>query len=84
LRSATRGKQDVRVVLDLKGAVKPKSFLLKPNRQYGHRLVVDLYEKGKSAAKRSIPVKALANAGERDVVIAVDAGHGGEDPGARG
>lgn len=85
LRSAARNKQDMRVVLDLNRAVKPKSFLLKPNRQYGHRLVIDLYDKKGSTAKRSSKsVKTLAESGHRDVVIAIDAGHGGDDPGARG
>ena len=42
VRSAMQNKQDLRVVLDLKTPLKPKSFLLKPNAQYGHRLVLDL------------------------------------------
>mgnify|MGYP000087677192 CR=1 FL=1 len=42
VRSAMQNKQDLRVVLDLKKPLKPKSFLLKPNAQYGHRLVLDL------------------------------------------
>ncbi len=85
MRSATREKRDLRVVLDLKSKVKPKSFVLKPNRQYGHRLVVDLFPsaaKGKKAAKKI--VKSVNDNGPRDIVIAIDAGHGGEDPGARG
>ncbi|MES9955987.1 MAG: N-acetylmuramoyl-L-alanine amidase [Sedimenticola sp.] len=85
LRSAAREKRDLRVVLDLKTRVKPKSFVLKPNRQYGHRLVVDLFPtqtKGKPAGKKV--VKSVNDKGPRDIVIAIDAGHGGEDPGARG
>jgi len=84
LRSAARENGDLRVVLDLKGRVKPKSFVLKPNRQYGHRLVVDLYPRKASASKATKPVKRVAAKGLRDVIIAIDAGHGGEDPGARG
>lgn len=84
MRTASRNKDDVRVVFDLTGAVKPKSFLLKPNREYGHRLVVDLYEVNKAKKKRSAPVKIHDSGGERDVIIAIDPGHGGEDPGARG
>jgi N-acetylmuramoyl-L-alanine amidase len=84
MRTALRNKEDVRVVFDLTGAVKPKSFLLKPNREYGHRLVVDLYEQNKVKKKRSAPVKTNKSRGKRDVIIAVDPGHGGEDPGARG
>jgi len=85
LRSARRGRDDLRVVLDLKQAVKPKSFVLKPNRQYGHRLVVDLYPvRVKNGKVEKRIVKSVTDNGLRDVVIAIDAGHGGEDPGARG
>ncbi len=86
IRSAERnGGQDLRVVLDLKQSVRPKSFLLKPNREYGHRLVVDLYPSVQAAGKAAQAVtKSIDQARSRDVVIAIDAGHGGEDPGARG
>ena len=87
MRSAVRNKKDTRVVFDLNSAVKPKSFALKPNREYGHRLVVDLYDDKRTTSRRTQPVKtakAAKEAGQRDVVIAVDPGHGGEDPGARG
>ncbi|RLW65697.1 MAG: N-acetylmuramoyl-L-alanine amidase [gamma proteobacterium symbiont of Stewartia floridana] len=87
MRTAKRNDHDVRVVFDLNSSVKPKSFSLRPNREYGHRLVVDLYD-GKNGIKhRNGPVKTAKKAntnGHRDVVIAVDPGHGGEDPGARG
>lgn len=84
MRSAIRNKKDMRVVFDLSSAVKPKSFSLKPNREYGHRLVIDLYDGKTTASGRSQPVKTAKALGQRDVVIAVDPGHGGEDPGARG
>jgi N-acetylmuramoyl-L-alanine amidase len=89
LRSGPRNGGDLRLVLDLKGAVKPKSFVLKPNRQYGHRLVVDLFDAG-GARKPVSPappkqVKTVREPAElRELVVAIDAGHGGEDPGARG
>ncbi|VAW78629.1 N-acetylmuramoyl-L-alanine amidase [hydrothermal vent metagenome] len=85
LRSGTRNKDDLRLVLDLTSPVKPKSFVLKPNDQYGHRLVIDLFSA--SQAKKSKPKTAKAiikPAVLRDLVVAIDAGHGGEDPGARG
>jgi N-acetylmuramoyl-L-alanine amidase len=88
LRSGPRNKRDLRLVLDLKGPVKPKSFILKPNQQYGHRLVIDLFDnKSAPATTPSAPkqVKAASEPSQlRDLVIAIDAGHGGEDPGARG
>src|SRR5690606_33578186 len=44
LRSAPRDGSDLRVVLDLSRQVTAKSFSLPPNQQYGHRLVIDLYD----------------------------------------
>ncbi|MGD2084484.1 MAG: N-acetylmuramoyl-L-alanine amidase [Chromatiales bacterium] len=82
IRSGVRAGSDLRLVLDLDRPVKPKSFLLRPNRKYGHRLVIDVYDRDQEASAQ--PVKTLEPAGERDVVVAVDAGHGGEDPGALG
>ena len=74
-----------RIVLDLDGPAHPKSFLLTPAGQYGYRLVVDL---GTPSDKPSRIVRTidddLAHGKPRPVVIAVDAGHGGDDPGARG
>lgn len=85
MRSANRDGGDLRVVLDLKSQVKAKSFVLRPNRKYGHRLVVDLYDTGGAkAAKAKKAVKTAPVNKAREVVVAIDAGHGGEDPGARG
>ena len=81
IRSGKNGKT-LRLVLDLKRAVRPKSFELKPNQKYGHRLVLDLYEK-ESLAKATKTAKPKAVAG-RDIIVAIDAGHGGDDPGAIG
>lgn len=84
LRYAKRGKNGLRVVLDLKNAVKPKSFVLKPHGAFGHRLVVDIFDAAKSkkvVVKRPV-YKTKKTA--RDLIIAIDAGHGGEDPGAIG
>lgn len=81
IRSGKNG-QTLRLVLDLKRAVRPKSFELKPNQKYGHRLVLDLYEKSSlKTVKKTAKPKAVAG---RDIVIAIDAGHGGDDPGAIG
>ena len=78
------GGSDLRVVLDMTQRVRPKSFLLKPNRKYGHRLVIDVYPIGGEAPGTTVRKKAADDAPgiPRDVVVAVDPGHGGEDPGA--
>ncbi|MBT8419816.1 MAG: N-acetylmuramoyl-L-alanine amidase [Gammaproteobacteria bacterium] len=91
IRYAAHKRGNLRVVLDLKRPVHPKSFLLRPNREYGHRLVIDLLRESdapkaelpssKSPARKppaKIPIKL------RKVIIAVDPGHGGEDTGAIG
>lgn len=70
----------LRIVLDLKQKVGPRSFVLKPNDLYGHRLVVDLYRQSKA----KVPITPPAPAGKTYSMIAIDAGHGGEDPGAIG
>ena len=76
-------RADLRVVLDLKDAMRPKTFLLKPNAGYGHRLVVDLYPV-EATRKPRVAKSAKDLRRARDVVVAVDAGHGGDDPGASG
>ena len=85
LRSATKKNNKLRLVLDLRYKVKPKSFLLKPNSKYGYRLVIDL-EKELAHSKSASPkfIKSVKSGKKRDLIVAIDAGHGGEDPGARG
>ncbi|WP_208598770.1 N-acetylmuramoyl-L-alanine amidase [Ectopseudomonas guguanensis] len=100
VRSAQRSAEELRVVIDLSAPVSPKSFTLAPNQQYGHRLVVDLFDQGSappaaqtpSVAASAPPVPVTPTQpppkltpvpnGKRDIVVAIDAGHGGEDPGA--
>lgn len=83
IRHAARQDGSLRVVLDLKQAMRPKTFVLKPNASYGHRLVVDLYPV--EATREPRVAKSTSDIQRaRDVVVAVDAGHGGEDPGASG
>ena len=87
IRSAQRNKSVLRIVVDLKNPVTPKSFALRPGSGYGHRLVVDLFNQNKRIAKKTqkkVITKTLARHRSRDIVIAIDAGHGGEDPGAHG
>ncbi|MCI0399690.1 MAG: N-acetylmuramoyl-L-alanine amidase [Gammaproteobacteria bacterium] len=82
VRSAPRENNHLRIVLDLKKQVQAKSFLLPPNERYGHRLVVDLYDVQRQKTPRPPPNRVPNQ--RRDVVIAIDPGHGGEDSGARG
>ncbi|MBQ0725198.1 MAG: N-acetylmuramoyl-L-alanine amidase [Cycloclasticus sp.] len=85
MRHAPRNKKDLRVVIDLKQGVTAKSFLLKPNANYGHRLVVDLYPKKARSARTPVVIKKTAKiVTNKKWIVAIDAGHGGEDPGAKG
>lgn len=85
VRHGVRDGTDLRVVLDLSGQVRPQSFLLDPAGEYGHRLVVDLYpQDAQSPGERVREAVRSAMEGERDMIVAIDAGHGGEDPGAIG
>ncbi len=85
IRTAQKKNNTLRMVLDLKHKVHPKSFLLKPNKKYGYRLVIDL-EKEAANKKSNAPriVKSVNSSRKRDLIVAIDAGHGGDDPGAAG
>ena len=83
LRSASKGSGRLRVVLDLQGKVRPRSFALKPDGKSGHRLVVDLHATDLSPT----PIKTNQQQRKKrknHFVIAIDPGHGGRDPGAIG
>ncbi len=80
IRSGVRDGDDLRIVLDMQVDAKPRSFLLGRDGGKKDRLVVDLYGQRGAAVKSSasnVPQR-------RDIVIAIDAGHGGRDPGAIG
>ena len=81
IRSGVRDGDDLRVVLDISAVVNPRSFALKANDKAGDRLVLDLYDK---QAKTAAVKKSVKQSAMRDIIIAIDAGHGGEDPGALG
>ncbi len=100
----------VRLVFDLKTAIKPQLFNLKPVGEYAHRKVLDIYpvdpmmallaDKDSKAISAATPTATLAESSPtlsvknesenvpemraRTLIIAIDAGHGGEDPGAHG
>jgi len=85
VRHGLRNGTDLRVVFDLRDNAKPQSFLLDPAGAYGHRLVIDLIpENAQTATERVRQVVRAASGGQRDMIVAIDAGHGGEDPGAVG
>jgi N-acetylmuramoyl-L-alanine amidase len=93
VRYGTQGS-GLRVVLDIKSKVQPRSFLLPKHGDKVDRLVIDLFDREPAAGAPPDPVRNNDRgtaqdltdliAEKRDIIIAVDAGHGGEDPGALG
>ncbi|MEJ6079442.1 LysM peptidoglycan-binding domain-containing protein [Vibrio sp. 1-Bac 57] len=80
IRESASGESGTfRLVVDLKKASKAKIFSLRPAKPYGHRLVIDL-----PTLVTKVPKSIAAVPNGRDIIIAVDAGHGGDDPGALG
>ncbi len=81
IRGGARGSS-YRLVLDVTEVLKPNGFTLAPVAPYGDRLVIDLF--GATSVGASARAQPRPTGGPRQVVIAIDAGHGGEDPGAIG
>ena len=93
LRVARNRPGVVRLVLDLKAEVKPQIFTLPPISDYGHRLVLDIHPLVavdplavliEETQQRPVPPAAPRPGVARIATIVIDAGHGGEDPGAIG
>ncbi len=84
VRTGNRTGGVLRVVLDLSQPSRADSFVLEPNELYGYRLVVDLTSNSPAPPAVAGRAPQVDASGERPVIIAIDAGHGGEDPGATG
>ena len=100
VRAGKQQGGDLRVVFDLSSQVTPTSFLLKPQGVAGDRLVLDLgasttpvkattrsaghQPQSKPKPQRSVVTRSVRDQPQRSVVIVIDPGHGGVDPGARG
>lgn len=92
IRSGHFGKGDTRIVLDLNAPMQLNSFLLPPQDGQGDRLVLDLTSAAKAplhiaagaAAAAAVPSRPDKVHPKRDIIVVVDPGHGGKDPGAVG
>ena len=83
-----------RVVIDLKTPASVKIFSLKPFKKYKHRLVIDVYPKDKDEIASLLEqlrekddkkvIDPVIMDSKKTFIVAIDAGHGGEDPGAVG
>ncbi len=91
LRVAARPDGALRLVVDLPDGVNARPSVVAGNAANPHRLILELRAAGApdpapAAVPASTPVRAAhapADSG-RAVVVAIDAGHGGQDPGAIG
>ncbi|MGN4050534.1 N-acetylmuramoyl-L-alanine amidase [Pseudomonas sp. SM4] len=86
IRSGPFGQGDTRIVLDLINPVLLNSFLLAPQDGQSHRLVVDLFSAKTTPVAAMVPRETpkLGAHPKRDIIVVVDPGHGGKDPGAVG
>jgi N-acetylmuramoyl-L-alanine amidase len=95
LRAGRNRPGIVRVVLDLKQSVNAQVFTIKPIGEYGYRLVLDLHPlvpidplakllEETQQRQQQQPEKPKPGPVKRLAIIVIDAGHGGEDPGAIG
>jgi N-acetylmuramoyl-L-alanine amidase len=95
-RSGKLPNNGLRLVFEVQGKVTIETSTAPPTGDAGHRLILDIAAPGSVAAKAAAvtpappaeptairPAHAPSDSG-RDIIIAVDAGHGGVDPGASG
>ena len=84
VRTGKPAEGDLRVVLDLGSAVQPRSRIEREGDSA--RLIVELISGERSGGTPAVArtLEDVIGPGERKLVIAIDAGHGGEDPGAIG
>jgi N-acetylmuramoyl-L-alanine amidase len=74
--STAKNPQSVRVVIELNKKLEKNIFALPPTAPYGDRLVIDLNDPDPAAQK--IVLNSTSTT-DRDIVIVIDAGHGGDE-----
>ncbi|MBW8313100.1 MAG: N-acetylmuramoyl-L-alanine amidase [Rhizobium sp.] len=85
VRTGKPAEGDLRVVFDLGRGVQPRSRLEREGDSA--RLVVELLGSAPAVAGKPAPARTVEDVigkGERKLIVAIDAGHGGKDPGAIG
>jgi N-acetylmuramoyl-L-alanine amidase len=96
VRSGIQPGNTLRLVFEVSASLRPSVIEAAPSGELGHRLIVDfaagaaaindasVASAGLAATPEAIRPQHAPTTRDRDVVIAVDAGHGGVDPGALG
>lgn len=87
--STPKNSSSARLVIDLNRRAEPTLFAIAPDGAYGHRLVIDLADsqpqaQTTSSASSNVLIDSASNTRDRDIIVAIDAGHGGNDPGSIG
>ncbi len=76
-----------RLIVELRQASVANVFALGPSGSYGHRVVIDFTPQRAQVTATpppaAVPSRREGNKG-RDIIVSIDPGHGGEDPGAVG
>jgi len=90
IRAGTKNNKDIRIIVDLKSDLTAQSF--STSADFNNRELLIKVATPNSLAVKKEPVKTATNKNatasvknvDGNYVIAIDAGHGGEDPGAQG
>ncbi|MCG5548759.1 N-acetylmuramoyl-L-alanine amidase [Halorhodospira halochloris] len=88
MRSGVQQSGQLRLVLDMEERVDTRSFVIGQGGEQGHQLLLDLTpdkrEAREASRERAQPVRSASERNQDKALIAIDAGHGGVDPGAIG
>ena len=81
--STPKDNSSTRIVLELNRKAETALFAIPPAEDKGHRLVVDLVDTAPSG-EPGVVLDMNQSSRDRDIIVAIDAGHGGKDPGSIG
>ena len=84
MRKGYRTADVLRMVFDLEKPVRYVVRLFKPVDNYQYRLVMDFYAKEPATETVRTEERKPRDGRKKDLLILIDPGHGGEDPGALG